>query len=45
MVGGGLQQFSVSPSPLGTNLVFKVWLGSVRFRCLGTKGVGPGLEE
>ena len=33
VVGGGLQDFSVSPSPLGTNLGFE----------LGLTGLGSGL--
>ena len=44
---GGLQHFSVSPSPLGTNLVLelnetRLGLGLGGF---GTKGLGPGLDN
>ena len=46
-VVGGLQHFSVSPSPLGTNLVLelnetRLGLGLGGF---GTKGLGPGLDN
>ena len=42
---GGLQDFSVSPSPLGTNWVFELirtWLG-LDLGGLGTRGLGTGL--
>ena len=47
MVGGGLQDFSVSPSLFGTNFILKLlgfwfWLGLGDF---GTKGLGTGLEN
>ena len=42
-VGGGcLRDFSVSPSPLGTNLGFELgWIGLG----LGSGGLGPGLDN
>ena len=42
---GGPQDFSVSPSPLGTNCFFELignWLG-LGLGGLRTKGLGPGL--
>ena len=44
---GGLQDFSVSPSPLGPNWVFELgwtWLG-LGLGGFGTKGLGTGLEQ
>ena len=42
--GGGLQDFSVSPSPLWVNLGFKLgWTGlGLGLEGLGTKGFGVG---
>ena len=44
--GGGLQNFSVSSSTLGTNLVSELgtWLG-LGLGGLRTKGLGPGLDN
>ena len=43
-VGGGLQDFSVSPSPLWVNLGFKLgWTGlGLGLEGLGTNGFGVG---
>ena len=44
---GGPQDFSVSPSPLGTYWVFELiltWLG-LGLGGFGTKGLGPGLDN
>ena len=43
----GPQDFSVSPSPLGTNWVFELgWTGlGIGLGGLGTKGLGPGLDN
>ena len=43
----GIQNFSVIPSLLGTNLVLELigtWLG-LGLRGFGTKGLGPGLDN
>ena len=47
MGGGGLQDFSVSPSPLRTNLGFELGLTGLGLglRGLRTKGLGPGLDD
>ena len=37
--GGGLQDFSVSPRPLG------FWFLVFGFRVFGAKGLGPGLDN
>ena len=44
VVGGGLQDFSVSPSPLWVNLGFKLgWTGlGLGLEGLGTNGFGVG---
>ena len=44
VVGGGLQDFSVSPSPLWVNLGFKLgWTGlELGLEELGTNGFGVG---
>ena len=44
-VVGGLQHFSVSPSPLGTNLGFELGCTGLGLGLwgIGTKGLGPGL--
>ena len=46
-VGGGPHDFSVSPSPVGTNLGFELcWTGlGLGLRGIGTKGLGPGLDK
>ena len=47
MGGGGLQHFSVSPSPLVTYWVLKLigsWLG-LGLGGFGTKGLGTGLDN
>ena len=47
VVGGGLQDLSVSLSPLGTNLGFErgwTWLGT-GLGGLGIKGLGPGPDN
>ena len=47
MVVGGLEQFSVSPRPLGTNLGFELgwtWFG-FGLGGSGNKGLGPGLDK
>ena len=46
-MGGGLQHFSVSPRPLGTNWGFEVgWTGlGLGLGFFGTKGLGPGLDN
>ena len=44
---GGLQEFSVSPSPLGTNWGLELigaWLG-LGLGGLGAEGLGPGLDN
>ena len=47
MGGGGIQHFSVSPSPFGTNLGFKLgWIGlGLGLGGSGNKGFGPGLDN
>ena len=47
MVGGGLQYFSVSPSPLWTNFGFVLGLTGLGLGLGGlrTKGLGPGLDN
>ena len=47
VVGGGLQNFSVSLSPLGTNLGFEVGLTGLGLCLEGlrTKGLGPELDN
>ena len=42
--GGGIEDFSVSPSLLGTNLVIGTWLG-FGLGGFGTKTLGPGLNN
>ena len=47
VVVGGIQDFSVSPSPLGTNWVSELigtWLG-LSLGGLGTKGLGTVLDN
>ena len=48
-LGGGPHDFSVSPSPHGTNLGFKLgWTGlglGLGFLELDNKGYGPGLDK
>ena len=46
-MGGGLQHFSVSPSPLWTNLGFELGLTGLGLGLggLSTKGLGPGLDK
>ena len=45
-MGGGLQHsVSVSPRPLGTNWDFELLLGIGKSWALGTKGLGPGLDN
>ena len=44
-VVGGLQHFSVSPSPLGTNLVLELNETQLGFGLGWTKGLGPGLDN
>jgi len=44
-VVGGLQHFSVSPSPLGTNLVLELNETQLGFGLGWTKGLGPGLDK
>ena len=46
-VGGGPHDFSVSPSPLGTNLVFELGCTGLGLGLggIGTKGLWPGLDN
>ena len=47
MGGGGLQHFSVSPSPHGPNWGFKLGWTGLEFGLggFGTEGLGPGLDN
>ena len=42
---GGPHDFSVSPSPLGTNLGFELGWTGVGLGGLRNKGLGPGLDN
>ena len=43
-MGGGLEQFSVSPSPLLVLDLIGTWLG-LGLGVFGTKGLGTGLDN
>ena len=47
LYGGGLQHFSVSPRPLGTNWDFELGLTGLGLGLggLGTMDLGPGLDN
>ena len=42
---GGLQDFSVSPRPLGTNWSVGTYWDFIRVEGFGTKGLDPGLDN
>ena len=45
MLASSLHDFSVSPSPLGTNLGFELGCTGLGLGGLRTKGLGPGLDK